>query len=158
MDASFIVSLQITMKKKTHTIREQLIVPCAQTRVKHSEEKLCVIFFSNDTVCRRICELSLDIKEQVVQKVKNAGLFSVQLDESTNVQSCSQLMVFIRYIHSGDLKEEFLFCDDLELTTKGKYVLEKLSEFFEAEGLDSRNLCAVCTDGALQCLGLDHAS
>ena len=116
-----------------------------------------MISLSNDSVRRRICELSLDIKEQVVQEITNADLFSIQLDESIEVQSCSQPM-FVRYVHNGDLKEEFLFCDDLELTTKGENVLEKLSEFFDAEDLDWCNLCGVCTEGSLQCLGLDQAS
>ena len=67
-------------------------------------------------------------------------------------------MVFVRYGHIGDLNEEFLFCYDLELTTKGEDVLEKRYEFFEAEGLDWHNLCGVCTQGPLQCLDLDQAS
>ncbi|XP_064468647.1 zinc finger BED domain-containing protein 5-like [Ornithodoros turicata] len=40
-----------------------------------------------------------DIRDQVVQQIKSAafGLFSIQLDESTDVASCSQLLVFARY-------------------------------------------------------------
>ena len=64
-------------------------------------------------------------------------------DESTNVQSCSQLMIYTRYVHSGDLKKQFIFGDDLELTTKGKDVMAKLSEFFETDSLDRCNLCGV---------------
>ena len=86
--------------------------------------KLCVISLSNDTARRRYVNFLLI--EQVIRGKKHGGLFSIQLDESTDVQFCSQLMVFVRYVHSGDLKEEFLFCDDLELTTKGEGVLEKL--------------------------------
>ena len=55
-------------------------------------------FLSNDTVHREICELSLDIKEQVIQEIKNAGLFSIQLNESTNVQSCSRCSLGVRQI------------------------------------------------------------
>ena len=67
-------------------------------------------------------------------------------------------MVFVKFVHSGDLKEEFIFCDDFELTTKGEYVLEKLSEFVDAKGLDWRNLSGIYTDGPLQCLEFDQAS
>ena len=88
---------------------EQLIVPCTKTMVKlvlgeKSADKLCVISLSNDAVRHRMCEPSLYIKEQVIQG-KNAGLLNIQLDESTDVQSCSQLMVFVRYVHIGDLGE-----------------------------------------------------
>ena len=74
-----------------------------------SAEKLCVISLSNDSVRRKICELSLDIKVQVIQEIKNAGVFSIQLDESTDVQSCSQLMVLVKYVRSSNLREEFIF-------------------------------------------------
>jgi len=31
------------------------------------------------------------------------------VDEPTDVTSCAQLLVFVRYIHSGDIKEELYF-------------------------------------------------
>nr|XP_027207546.1 protein ZBED8-like [Penaeus vannamei] len=61
--------------------------------------------------------MSDDIKEQVVQEIKSAGLFSIQLNESTDIQPCTQLLAFVRYVHK-DLKEEFLFCEPLGLSTK----------------------------------------
>ena len=112
-----------------------------------SAEKLCVISFSNEATRHIICERSLDITEQVIQEIHSA-----------DVQSCSKLNVFVRYVHSGGLKEEFLFCDELELITKCEDVLDRLSEFFDGEDLYWRNLCGVSTDGSLQCLGLDQAS
>lgn len=70
--------------------------------------------------------MAIDIKDQVVQEIKSAafGLFEIQLDKSTDVASCSQLMVFARYVHSSSFKEEFLFCSSLEITTKASYILE----------------------------------
>ena len=118
-----------------------------------SAEKLNAISFSNNTVQHRISQLSDDIKEQVIQEIKSTGLFSIQLDESTDVQSCSQLLAFVRYVHDEDLKEEFLFCEHLELPTKGEDVMQKITEFFEAGGLDWGNLCGICTDGAPAMLG-----
>lgn len=157
VEASFLVSIEIAKKKKPHTIGEELILPCAKTMVKlvlgeKSAEKLSAISLSNNTVQRRISLMSDDIKEQVIQKVKKNGLFSIQLDESTDVQSCSQLMVFVRYVRGEDMKEEF-FCETLEQSTTGEDVMQKLSESFEAEGLDWGNLCGICTDGAPAILG-----
>ncbi|XP_063872897.1 zinc finger BED domain-containing protein 5-like [Scylla paramamosain] len=158
VEASFLVSLEITKKKKPHTIGEELILPCAKTMVKlvldeKSAEKLNAISLSNNTVQRRISQISDDIKEQVIQEIKRAGLFIIQLDESTDAQSCSQLLAFVRYVHDEDLKEEFLFCEPLEQSTKGEDVKQKLTEFFESEGLDWGNLCGICTDGAPAMLG-----
>ena len=75
-------------------------------------------------------------------------MFSIQLDESVNVASCSQLLVFVRYVHMEDLKEEFLYCNVLKTTATTQDVMDSISEFFETEGLQWEKLCGVCADGA----------
>ena len=72
-----------------------------------SENKIKQISLSDNTVSRRIEEMSINIKEQVINEIKAAGLFALQLDESTDVLSCAQLIVFTRYIHDGTFKEEY---------------------------------------------------
>lgn len=128
-EASYVVSLEIARQLKPHTIGEKLIKPCAQKMAeivlgKEAETKIAAIPLSNNSVQRRIVEMSEDIKAQVVEEIKSAafGLFSLQLDESTDVASCSQLLVFARYVHSGVFKEEFLFCTSLQTTTKASDV------------------------------------
>ena len=70
-------------------------------------KKLAPLSISNDTVHRRIVDMSEDVKLQVVSEMKTAplGLFSIQLDESTGVASCAQLICFARYIHDGISKK-----------------------------------------------------
>ena len=76
--------------------------------------------------------MSEDIEEQVIVEIKHSGLLSLQLDDS----SCSQLMVFVRYVHESNLKEEILFCDDLEPTTLGIDVMEMIDNYFDKHGLE----------------------
>ena len=101
-------------------------------RGKGAEKKIAAISLSNNTVQKRIADMSTDIQEQVVEEIRSAlfGLFLTQLVESTNVESCSQLMAFVRYIHSGKLNEEFLFCTVLKSTTKALDILTTKSIFF----------------------------
>ncbi len=103
---------------------------------------------ADNTLSRRIEEMSTDIKEQVISEIKDAGLFALLLDESTDVSSCSQLFAFTRYVHDGKFKEEFLFCHPLETTTKGEDIMKKVTDYFSESGLSWDNVCAVCTDGA----------
>ena len=119
---------------------------------KEAEKKIAAISLSKNTVQKRIADMSKDIKEQVVEEILSApfGLFSIQLDESTD---CSQLMAFVRYIHSGKLKEEFLFCTALKSTIKASDILTTMSTFFENNNLSWVNLCGVCTDGAPAIIG-----
>ena len=77
-------------------------MPCAKTMVKlalgeKSSKKVNTISVSNNTVHCRISQLSDDIKEEVIQEIKRAGLFCIQLDESTDVQFCSQILAFVRF-------------------------------------------------------------
>ena len=156
--ASFEIAQHIAKQKKPHTIGENLIKACLKRAVKvvlgeESANKIDKIPLSNNTVKDRITRMSADIKEKVIVEISTSPLFAIQLDESTDVASCSQLLVFVRYICEDDLIEEFLFCSDLEQTTTGQDVLEKIDDVFDSSGLEWEKMCGVCTDGAPAMLG-----
>ena len=126
--------MKIAQQKKPHTIGETLILRCIQEAVRlmlgeASVKKLAPLSISNNTVHPRIVEMSEDVKLQVVSEMKSAplGLFSIQLDESTDVTSCAQLICFARYVHDGDFKEDFLFFLPLQTTRREIDVLKKLT-------------------------------
>lgn len=105
VEASFEVALEIVKQKKTNAIGETLIRPCTLKMVNRvfgdaSELKIQQISLSNDTMKRRINEISDDIKEKVIQDIKSspAGMFAIQLVESTDVSLCAQLLKFVRYV------------------------------------------------------------
>ena len=102
LHASYSIALHIAKNKKPHTIGENLIKPCLieATKLILGEEpskKMNKISLSNSTIKRRISEMSMDILEQVVMEMKCSTYFSLQLDESTDVSSCAQLLVYTRY-------------------------------------------------------------
>ena len=99
--------------------------------------------------------MSEDIKEQVITEIHKSvfGLFSIQLDESVDVSSVSQLMVFVRYAVGTSVKEELLFCSALNTSTKESDVLETVDHFFNENKISWNKLCGVCTDGALAMVG-----
>ena len=97
--------------------------------------------------------MSTDVKQQVMHEIKSSPMFSLQLDESVDVASCSQLLVFIRYVHMEDVKEKFLYCNIVKTTATAQDVVDSYSEFFETECLQWEKLCGVCTDGAPAMLG-----
>uniref|UniRef100_K7FTI9 DUF4371 domain-containing protein n=1 Tax=Pelodiscus sinensis TaxID=13735 RepID=K7FTI9_PELSI len=136
----YVVAYKVAQAKKPHTIVEQLVLPCAKEMVRlvlgeETAKKPNDISVSNDTVSRWINEISQNISEQVVAEIKKSPLFAIQMDESTNVSLCSQLLVFARYMVEGDFKD-FLFCKTLDTTTKAQYVMEIVNDFFDVHGLD----------------------
>ena len=52
-----------------------------------------------------------------------------------------------------DFKDEFLFCEHLDLQTSGIDIYSKVTLFFEREGLKYKKLLSICTDGAPAMLG-----
>ena len=158
VEASFIVSLRIAKAKKPHTIAEDLILPCAKDINRlligpDAEKKLNQLSLSDNTVQRRISMMADNIKDQVISKVRTAGLFALQLDESTDVSSCAQLLVYARYLQSNTFKDEFLCCLELSSRTRGEDVFEAVDDFFKVNCLQWSELCGSCTDGAPAMLG-----
>ena len=109
MEASYRVSLLIAKARKPHTIGEELIMPCAKEMVsliigEDMVSKLGIVPLSNNTVHRRICDMSEDITAQNV--IKQSPWHAIQLDESMDIASCAQLMVWVRFIKDGDFVDE----------------------------------------------------
>ena len=158
LEASYRIAFRIAQAKKPHTIGEELIKPClieATTLVLRREKanKLKEISLSNDTVKKRISEMSQDILLQVVEEVRSSPLFSLQLDESTDISSCAQLLVYARYIFENNVKVQYLFSEPLSTTCRGEDVFKIVKDFFEKHALDWKQLVGICTDGAPSMIG-----
>ena len=142
------------MAKKPHSIGETLIKPCLVSCVgillgESAVSKMMQVSLSNDTVKSRICDMSCNIKSQLLAKVKASPFFAIQLDESVDVEYLSQLLVFVRYVHDQSIEEDLLFCRPLKTTTQAADVMQLVEE----EGLDWRKLVGACTDGAPVTMG-----
>ena len=79
LEASYYVAKEIAEQKKPHTIGENLVLPCAQMMVRavvgnDAAKKLSIIPLSNNSIQRRIQEMSADIEAQVVSEIKAAQL------------------------------------------------------------------------------------
>uniref|UniRef100_A0A8C1YEQ7 Uncharacterized protein n=1 Tax=Cyprinus carpio TaxID=7962 RepID=A0A8C1YEQ7_CYPCA len=138
--ASYEVAYLIAKTKKPHTIGETLIKPAAivMSRVMHGDKlaaELEQVPLSDGTVSRRITDMAQDIKCQLIDRVKKSGRYSLQLDESTDVSSTAQLLVFVRYIFEGKLNEEMLFCTQLEGSCTGEDIFNKLDSKLKDAGL-----------------------
>ena len=111
--------------------------------------KLDTIPISDNTIQRRISDVACDVKEQVLDTVRESPLHAIQLDESTDVTHCAQLMVNVGFIKELSVQEDFLFCLPLPArTTTADELFKALNNFYQANGLDLGQCCGICTDGA----------
>ena len=91
MLALYVVSLRVGKETKPHTIGERLVKPAAIDMARlmcgdNVTSKLQFVSLSNDAVKSRRADLSLNIKNQVVARMKKAGKWSYQLDQSTDTE------------------------------------------------------------------------
>ena len=84
---------------------------------QEARRKLELVPLSNNVIHNWIGDLNNDILDQVISDVRSSFLkISRQLDESTNLSNCSQLIAFVRYFSDGIVKD-ILFCEELKTTT-----------------------------------------
>lgn len=73
---------------------------------------------------------------------------SLQLDKATDAANCSQLIALVRYIHNGVIMEDFLFFEELKITTKGKDIFQRVKDFFVKFDLDIQIIDYMCTNNS----------
>ncbi len=110
--------------------------------------KLGAVPLSNDTVARRIEDMSNDIREQLIEFVKKSPYYALQLDESTDIAGQAQLLTYVRYLRDKAIEEDVLFCRPLQSHTTGEAIFNVLDIFIRENGLAWDRCVGLCTDGA----------
>ena len=128
--ASFEIGLLVTKQKQPHNIAESLSLPGAKILVERvfgeqAVAKLNAVSLSDDTMRRRIEEMSDDIADQILAAIKELKFqFAIQVDESTDITNYCQLLVYVRYAQANIMKTELLMNHEVSITTKGKDILD----------------------------------
>ena len=156
--ASYHFAKLIAQQKKTHAIAEKLLKPSCLEIVrlmlgKKEVHEIKKVSLSAETIKRRIDDMSSDILETLINKLKTSGYFSLQIDETTDITKKAQLLSVVRFVDGDSMKEEYLFCEELPKRTTGQEIFRVTHEFFTAHGIDWNNCLNVCTDGASAMVG-----
>ncbi|XP_049321925.1 protein FAM200B-like [Astyanax mexicanus] len=156
--ASYHVAFRIAKAKKPHTIAEELILPAAMDMVREvldgaAADKLKTIPLSNDTIARRIKDMSDNIKQQTTARVQTSPYFALQMDESTDIANHAILLVYVRHVWDGDLQEQFLCSRELPTTTKAEDIFNSVDLYLSSVGLSWEYCVGVTTDGAASMTG-----
>lgn len=109
---------------------------------------------SRQTIERRQGDLAGMVRSDIKESLSKCSYFSLCLDESTDVTSYAQLVVFVRWV-SRDCKVHECFLDifTMEEHTTGKDFFLAFREIAERSSLDLSKLASVCTDGCSSMVG-----
>ena len=143
----------IAKSKKPYNIGEELILPAAikMSAIVHGKKEaneMRKIPLSNNTVCRRIFEISEDQREQLILQIKESPKFAIQLDESTDIAKMAHFLAYVRYVYNNDVHEDLLFCQPLHGRTTWMDIFQTVDDFFQEVGLLWTDCVGVCTYGA----------
>ena len=130
----------IAKSKKPYNIGEELIRPAAikMSAIVHDKKEANEtrkISLSNNTVCRRIFQISEDQREQLILRIKESRKFAIQLDESTDITKMAHLLAYVRYVYNYDIHEDLLFRQPLHGRTTGMDIFQTVDDFFKEVGL-----------------------
>lgn len=79
----------------------------------------------NDTMSRRIKDISDDIEETILKDIHDSPLFSIQVDVSTDVTQLDVLLVIARYLKKHENVEELLLCHPLTKRATGAEISQR---------------------------------
>ena len=142
---------------KAHALGESLILPVRKKIVKRmlgneAAKEISKVPLSNNTVHRRILEMSTNIEKTVCSNKLQFSDFALQVDESTDNANKAQL-TFIRFIDEDQIVNQFLFCKELSTTTKGEDVFNILNGYLSKWQISWTSSVGICTDGAPSIVG-----
>ncbi|XP_012578182.1 PREDICTED: zinc finger MYM-type protein 6 isoform X2 [Condylura cristata] len=158
--ASYLIAFQIAASKKPFSIAEELIKPylvemCSEVLGSSAGDKMKTIPLSNNTIGHRIDELSADIEDQLIQKVRESKWFALQIDESSEISNTTLLLCYIRFIdyECSEVKEELLCCIEMPSQITGFEIFELINKYITSKSLNWKHCVGLCTDGAASMIG-----
>ncbi|XP_023221595.1 general transcription factor II-I repeat domain-containing protein 2A-like isoform X1 [Centruroides sculpturatus] len=109
------------------------------------------------TIQQRISQIASDISGQLNILVANCAYFSLAVDESTDISSTAQVIVFIRSVSLDFIvNEEFLGMASLSGHTTGADLFTSLLSVCNKSALDFDKLSSIATDGAPSMVGCEN--
>ncbi|XP_042243125.1 protein ZBED8-like [Homarus americanus] len=100
-----------------------------------------------------LSEEAPDLKEQILEDFRNSPWTALAVDESTDITSQPQLLIFGRFLKESSVAEELLACISLETTTRGEDIFSAIDKFFTENNLEWTKVTECSMDGAPSMMG-----
>ena len=150
--ASYVVAYEIAKRGKPF-VEGEFVKDCmlkvAEIVCPDKQPAFQNVSLSRMTITRRVEEIGTDIKEQLNSDVEKYVSVSLALDESTDIGSTAQLLVFIRGVTEDfQISEELFAMVSLKDRTRGSDLCDAVSDAIDKSNLQWSQLVGVTTDGA----------
>ena len=155
---SYRVAELIAKEKQPHTLAEKVILPACKIIIEemigpNAVKDAAKLPLSDNTIARRIEDMSVDIENNILEIVRISVRFALQVNESTDISGHAQLLANVRFIDGDAIRENFYFASNCLLTQQEKEIFRVTSDCFEKKELEWKNCKSICTDGAAALVG-----
>ncbi|KAI4809511.1 hypothetical protein KUCAC02_018387 [Chaenocephalus aceratus] len=109
-------------------------------------QKLKAIPLSDNIIARRIDDISEDMKEQLVEKVKDKHI-ALQVDEATDSNKDCLLIAYVRYVDTDEMSEDLLFCNYVRKRATADELFKIIDTCLSEAEMKWEDCVGICTDG-----------
>ena len=143
LKVSYCVAELIAKEKQPHTLAEKVILSACKIIIEemigpNTVKDVAKLPLSNNTIARRIEDMSVDIENNILEKVRISVRFALQVDKSTDISGHAQLLANVHFINGDVIRENFLFCKRLPVNTSREEIFRVTSDYFEKKDLNGR--------------------
>ncbi|KAF7219382.1 zinc finger protein 862-like [Nothobranchius furzeri] len=85
--------------------------------------------------------------EDIDKAVERSPVFSLILDESTDISNTKRLIIYVRFIDDNNVKTKLIRNSEIA-DGRADTIVEDVKQLLTEKKLDGKKLAAVCTDGA----------
>ena len=111
------------------------------------------LILSRNTVKDRILKMHKNFNIKKINNIRSVKLFSICLDESTDVQPSTHLSIIARYAKGEKIVEELLSLVSLSGKTTGKDISDAVIKTFQIAKIDTSSIMSITTDRAPSMIG-----
>lgn len=112
-----------------------------------------LISTSDNTVKRHIDDMAEDVLKQLVSRIQASCVYALQIHESTDIASLSDLLAFVWYEYDVEIHEDLLYGKPLPSHITAETILETLNTFKVSNQIDWTKCVGLITDRARAIVG-----
>ena len=150
--ASYVVAYEIAKQEKPFSEGEfvkDCMLKVAEIVCLDKQRAFQNVSLSEMTITCRVEKIGSDINDQLKSDIEKYVSVSPALDESTDIGSTAQLLIFIRGVTENfQISEELFAMISLKDQTQGSDLCNAVSDAIEKSNLKWSHLVGVTTDGA----------
>ena len=124
----------------------KLLLTLCTERKSHRKRQISL---SDSTAKRTFDRISEDLRNQLLDKLKRAHSYGIQLNKTTDISDERQLIVYCRFANEEAkiIVEHYLRCLKIGVSATAQAIFDKLNQLSEGHGLDWTKYTSVITDG-----------